>query len=207
MSGFALAEEGTSKCGNRYISMFSSTCHNHALIFTNFRYICTECQHCRHKLHMQVRRSSTSFFAVAHLAHIAAFGKKRREDWKKVTVSYDNMCHLNNLKVARWPLPLPGDLAYLWLDVKKIIDDLHIKNHRDPRCEQYRAPAEVGNTTSCEQTFAWLSRYKKILSAMPKTHHHFYLHRMVVRRNRYISQCYAEGRRPVQPKVRHTNDN
>ena len=129
------------------------------------------------------------------------------EDWKKVTVSYDNMCHLNNLKVARRQLPLPGDLAHLWLDVNKIIDDLHIKNHRDPRCEQYRAPAEIGNTMSCEQTFAWLSRYKKILSAMPKTHHHFYLHRMVLRRNRYISQCYAEGRRPVQPKVRHTNSN
>ena len=120
---------------------------------------------------------------------IATFGRKSREDWKKVTVSYDNMCHLNNLKVARRPLPLPGDLAHIWLEVNKIIDDLHIKNHRDPRCEQYRAPEEIGNTMACEQTFAWLSRYKKILSAMPKTHHHFYLHRMVLRRNRYISQC------------------
>ena len=135
---------------------------------------------------------------------IAAFGKKSREEWKKVTVSYDNMCHLNNLKVARRPLPLPGNLAHIWLDVNKIIDDLHIKNHKDPRCKQYRAPAEIGNTMSCEQTFAWLSRYKKILSAMPKTHHHFYLHRMVTRRNEYISRCYKEGRRPVQPKVRHT---
>ena len=76
---------------------------------------------------------------------IAAFGRKSREDWKKVTVSYDNMCHLNNLKVARRLLPLPGDLAHIWLDVNKVIDDLHIKNHRDPRCEQYRAPAEIGN--------------------------------------------------------------
>ena len=91
------------------------------------------------------------------------------------------MCHLNNLKVARQPLPLPGDLAYLWLDMKKIVDDLHIKNHLHPRCEQYRTPADIGNIIVCEQTFAWLSRYKKILSAMPKTHHHFYLHRMVLR--------------------------
>ena len=49
---------------------------------------------------------------------IAAFGRKR------ITVSYDNMCHLNNLKVARCPLPLPGDLAHIWLEVNKIIDDL-----------------------------------------------------------------------------------
>ena len=77
------------------------------------------------------------------MAIVAAFGRKSREDWKKVTVSYDNMCHL---KVARRPLPLPGDLAHIWLEVNKIIDNLHIKNHQDPRCEQYRAPEEIGNT-------------------------------------------------------------
>ena len=85
---------------------------------------------------------------------IAASGRKSREDWKKITVSYDSMCHLNNLKVARQPLPLPGDLAYLWLDMKKIVDDLHIKNHLHPRCEQYRTPADIGNIIVCEQTFA-----------------------------------------------------
>ena len=106
---------------------------------------------------------------------IAAFGRKRREDWKRITVLYDNMCHLNNLKVARCPLPLPGSLTHIWVEVNKIIDDLHIKYHKDPRV-QYRAPEEIGNTMACEQTFAWLSWYKKILSAMPKTHHfHLYI--------------------------------
>ena len=57
---------------------------------------------------------------------VAAFGKKKREDWKEVIVSYDNMCHINNLKVVRHPLPLPGDLQHIWLDVRKIIDELHI---------------------------------------------------------------------------------
>ena len=119
------------------------------------------------------------------------------------------MCHLNNLKASRRPLPLPGDLKYIWLDVQKIIDSLHIKNHKDIQCQQYDpkqvlAEDSTMNTMSCEQTFAWLSRYKKILCAMPKTHHHFYLHRMVKRRNNYISWCYNIGRRPVQPKVRHT---
>ena len=58
------------------------------------------------------------------------------------------------------------------------------------------------NTMCCEQTFAWLSRYKRILNSMPKTHHHFYLHRMVKRRNAYIEQCYAHRRRPVMPNVK-----
>ena len=96
---------------------------------------------------------------------VAALGRKSREERKDIIVSYDNMCHLNNLKVARKPLPLPGDLKYLWLDVQKIIDTLHMKNHSDPRCEQQYNPAKVlpedsdMNTMSCEQTFAWLSRY------------------------------------------------
>ena len=76
--------------------------------------------------------------------------------WKRITVSYDNMCHLNNLKVARCPLPLPGSLTHIWVEVNKIIDYLHIKYHKDPRV-QYRAPEEIGNTMACEQTFAWLS--------------------------------------------------
>ena len=132
---------------------------------------------------------------------IAAFGHKSREERKRIIVSYDNMCHLNNLKAAKKPLPLPEDLQYLWLDVTKIIDELHIKNHADKRCiEKYNpkeALSEDMNTMSCEQTFAWLFRFKKIPSAMPKTHHHVYLHCMIQRRNMYISKCYAEGRRPV----------
>ena len=141
---------------------------------------------------------------------MAAFGHKNRDERKEVVVCYDNMCHLNNLRAAKKPLPLPGDLQHIWQDTTKIIDKLHLKNHKDPRCHELYNPADVltdeMNTMACEQTFAWLSRYKKILSAMPKTHHHFYIHRMVKRRNDYIAVCYKEGRRPVQPKVRHTED-
>ena len=121
----------------------------------------------------------------------------KREIWKKITIAYDNMCHLNNLKVARQPLPLPGELKYIWSDVNKVIDDLHIRNHKDPTCkEKYNTDALKKenpnfNTIACEQTFAWLSRHKKILCAMPKCHFHFYLHRMVKRRNSlYIILLY-----------------
>lgn len=96
-----------------------------------------------------------------------------------------------------------GDLRYIWKDINKIIDSLHIKNHVDTKCKEKYSPEDIKkqhptyNTMVCEQTFAWLSRYKKIVSAMPKVHHHFYIHRMVKKRNEYISYCYNNGRRPI----------
>ena len=57
------------------------------------------------------------------------------------------------------------------------------------------------NTVACER----ISHYKKI-SAMPKTHNHFHLHRMVQRRNKYGGLCYALGRKPIKPRVRHVGD-
>ena len=138
---------------------------------------------------------------------ITAFGHMSRTDWKKIVLAYDNMCHLNNLRVAQSPLPLPGKLKFIWNDIHKIIDDLHLKNHKDPRCAQNYSSAGLRddipdmNTMSCEQTFAWLSRFKKILCAMPKVHHHFYLHRLTKQRNKYISFCYSHHRRPLQPKI------
>ena len=139
---------------------------------------------------------------------LSAFAALSRESRRKIILSYDNMCHLNSPKVARSPLPLPSDFSHMWLDVKKIIDTLHIQNHKDKRCRELYSPESVKlenpntNTMRCEQTFAWLSRYKRILNSMPKTHHHFYLHRMVKRRNAYIEQCYAHRRRPVMPNVK-----
>lgn len=121
---------------------------------------------------------------------VAEFGSKGRDVWKKVILAYDNMCHLNNLCVAKQPLPLPGDLKYIWKDVTKVIDDLHMRNHRDPSCRQNYSMDSVResnsnfNTMACEQTFAWLSRHKKVMCAMQKCHFHFYLHRMVKRRNK-----------------------
>lgn len=67
---------------------------------------------------------------------ITAFGHMSRTDWKKIVFAYDNMCHLNNLRVAQSPLPLPGKLKFIWNDTHKIIDDFHLKNHKDPRCAQ-----------------------------------------------------------------------
>ena len=142
-------------------------------------------------------------FLLALLWLVAEFGTCGREVWKKIIIAYDNMCHLNNLRVARQLLPLPGELKYIWMDVVKVIDELHIKNHKDPSykrrysIDSMKAENENFNTMVCEQTFAWLSRHKKILCAMRKCHFHFYLHRMVKRRNKYITYCYLTGQTPV----------
>ena len=64
---------------------------------------------------------------------LAAFARLTREERKKV-LSYDNMCDLNNLEVAKSPLPLPGHFEHLWKDVQKVIDSLHITNYKDKQC-------------------------------------------------------------------------
>ena len=45
------------------------------------------------------------------------------EDWRKMIFSYDNVCHLDNLRLAREPLPLPGDHKDIWRDITKTIDE------------------------------------------------------------------------------------
>ena len=138
-----------------------------------------------------------------------------REERRQKVLCYDNMCHLNNLKVAKKPLPLPGHLSQLWFDVNKIIDSLHISNHKDQACKEMYSPAKIKEDhpnfkiVSINKIIfcivvaihVWFvfCRYKQILSSMPKWHHHFYLYRMVKKKNDYISRCYKEGRRPIAP--------
>ena len=131
------------------------------------------------------------------------------EEWKDIVLSYDNMCHLDGLKAAKLPLPLPPPYDQMWSSIQKIIDSLHIKNHKDARCKELYSPNKVKeenpafNTMAAEQTFVWLSRFKKILAAMNKTHHLFYLHRMVTVRNKYTEYCYKNNRKPLLPTCKH----
>lgn len=91
---------------------------------------------------------------------------------------------------------------------KKIIDNLHIRNHKDPSCQELYSPANLkkelpeGYTMAVEKTFGWLSRFKKIVCAMPKVHHLFYLHRMVKRGSKDTTTCYKNSKKPLLPKAR-----
>lgn len=128
--------------------------------------------------------------------------------WGDIFIAYDNMCHIDGMKVAQKALPFSPPYDEMWLKVNKVIDSLHIANHKSEECKRKYNPEKVkeklpdGNTMAGEQTFTWLSRFKRILCSMPKVHHMFFLHRMVVRRNAYTVLCYKNGKKPVLPKAR-----
>ena len=125
--------------------------------------------------------------------------------WSDVYFSYDNMCNLDRLKLLKSKLPLDGPLSDLWLDINKVIDPLHLPNHKRPECKELYNPDTLADTHPeanlmvCEQVFCWLGRYKKILNSMPKAHHHFFLHRLIKRRNSYTSYCQKVGKYPLLP--------
>ncbi|XP_074625879.1 uncharacterized protein LOC141884088 isoform X2 [Acropora palmata] len=127
--------------------------------------------------------------------------------WEDVVVSYDNMCNLDKLRVAKKQLPLPEPYNLMWLKVRKIVDRLHMRNHIDPRCKITYGSDDLKekyphlNTPVAEQTFIWAGRFKKIMCAMPKRRFLFFYHRMVSRRNRYIAVCYQENRVPEFPSA------
>ena len=124
----------------------------------------------------------------------------------RVVLAYDNMCNLCRLRIAKSPLPLLPPLDKIWESVDKIIDKFHLNNHVSPECKEKFSPEKIKqenkyfNTQAGEQTFVWVSRFRHILCAMNKTHHLFYLHRMV-RRNDYTSKCYKHNRKPILPNV------
>ena len=96
---------------------------------------------------------------------------------------------IDRFKMLKNPLPLPGpDMPKIWKKINKCIDQLHLKNHKNKLCQVKYNPSKVkedfpeANLMVCEQTFAWLGRFKKILNSTPKTHSHFLLHRLVLAR-------------------------
>jgi hypothetical protein len=131
----------------------------------------------------------------------------------RIVLAYDNMCNLCRLRITKSPLPLPPPLDQLWESVDKIIDKFHLSNHVSQECQTKFSPEKIKqenryfNTQAGEQTFVWVSRFRHILCAMNKTHHLFYLHRMVRRRNNYTSKCYKHHRKPVLPNVTRIDSN
>ena len=119
------------------------------------------------------------------------------------------MCNICRLRVAKNRLPLPAPMDQAWLKLRKIIDTFHLRNHSNPLCHTQYSPQEMKdqnpffNTQAGEQTFVWMGKFKNIVCAMGKTHHLFYLHRMVRRRNTYTDKCYSYGRKPILPKIKN----
>lgn len=161
----------------------------------------------RYNLFLHRSESPSQVFIIA-LSWLSQVVKDRPESqWRDIVLCYDNMCHLDALKVAREDLPLDAPYDKMWKKVTKIIDSLHIKNHTDSRCIELYHPKQVKddhpdyNLMCAEQVFTWLSRFKRITSSMKKTHHCFFVHRIVKRRNRYTFFCNKINRSTLLPAV------
>lgn len=133
-----------------------------------------------------------------------------QKEWDRVFLSYDNMCQLNRLRASKLPLPLDPPFDSMWNRIQKIIDGLHVRNHKDPACQKMydhsqfekAHPTAQKNTMAAEQTFSWLVRFKKQLNSMPKMNQMFFLHRLHVHRNRYISEMVLAKQKVIGGSVR-----
>ena len=118
-------------------------------------------------------------------------------------------CNFARLKAVKQPLPAgfsTGDLD-LWTNIRLIIDGLHLRNHKRESCSINFNPqffkdahphATETNTMAAEQSFSWLTKYKKQVNAMNKRNQIFFLHRIIVRRNAYLRHCFLNNARPIR---------
>ena len=132
-------------------------------------------------------------------------------EWHKMILCYDNMCQLDRLLASKQLLPFLPPLDSLWSKVTKIIDGLHIANHKNPGCRAKYGPQKFQeilgdqfqqNTMAAEITFSWLTKFKKQANSMPKENQIFFIHRLVKLRNRYLERCMCKGKAPVGPGPR-----
>ena len=78
-----------------------------------------------HTFYTSCRSESPSQVFVIVISWLLDVLKEREESkWKEVILCYDNMCHLDALKVAQKDLPLDAPYNKMW---KKVINSLHIK--------------------------------------------------------------------------------
>ena len=84
------------------------------------------------------------------------------------------MCNVDSMKIARTPLPIQSPYDRIRLNVNKVIDDLHMRNHKRLECrekystESVRESCPLLNTPVAEQTFTWAARFKQIICARPE---------------------------------------
>ena len=145
--------------------------------------------------------SQVFFIILTWLIALVLSSAIKPEELDSIYLAYD-MCNLCCLKVARKPLVLKAPLGRGWLRINKIIDSFHLRNHIHPECHTSFSPQKL--TQASEQTFVWMARFKNIVCAMNKIHHLFYLHCMERRLNSYTAKCYANGKKPVLPRVKST---
>ena len=154
--------------------------------------------------------SQVAIFVIAFFCLLLKEIPEQLRNSKRYFFAYDNVCNLANMKLWREPLPIRS-FPNLWKDnLIKIIDSLHLHNHKRSSCHVNFNPNVLkkelpnANTMICEQTFTWLGRFKKILNSLPKHRFDFMLHRLIIHRNRYTEYCHSVNKYPLLPSVKPT---
>jgi hypothetical protein len=77
-----------------------------------------------------------------------------RQAISSICLSYDNMCHLDSLRISKFDLSLPEPFNEAWKLISKVIDRLHLRNHVDTKCKELYNPNQkvppTFNTMACE---------------------------------------------------------
>ena len=73
--------------------------------------------------------------ALIKFLHMHLRGKTV-EEFRKYYLSYDNMCHIDELRLLSKPLPLPEPYNKMWFEINKVIDPLHLANHSRKKCKE-----------------------------------------------------------------------
>ena len=60
-----------------------------------------------------------------------------------IYLAYDNMCHMDGLRMASLDLPLCKPFDKAWKQITKMIDRLHLRNHVDSRCKEMYDPEKT----------------------------------------------------------------
>ena len=64
-----------------------------------------------------------------------------RQLQNQVWISYDNMCNVVKMRAAQRSLrPSFGKFSDVWKETNKMIDGLHISNHKDAFCKEQLGP-------------------------------------------------------------------
>ena len=152
--------------------------------------------------------SQVAIFIIAFFCMVLKDVPENIRSSKKYFLAYDNVCNLSNMKLWREPLPIKS-FANLWTEnLIKIIDSIHLHNHKRESCHKDFNPKILkeklpdGNTVICEQTFCWLGRFKRILNALPKHRFEFMLHRLIIHQNRYTEYCHLTKKYPHLPSMK-----
>ena len=76
---------------------------------------------CMRGLFSQIRSESPSQVFLVIIAWLFEILKDIPvEEWEEIVLSYDNMCHVNSMKVAQSPLPLPEPYDTMWIKITKV---------------------------------------------------------------------------------------